>query len=131
MYKFTLKYALKQALPNQIVTTIILLLLYPITPKTYKKHYLMFFAIPAYIGSLFPDVAFFLLYLVYRDGAVYNTSHSPNLGLILIPLSQLIVYLINKFFIKEKDMPEYWYMIVGFVSLVFSWIHLIVDKLGF
>ena len=131
MYKFTLKYAWKQDLPNQIVTTIILLLLYPLTPKKYKKHYFMFFAIPAYIGSLFPDVAFFILYMIYRTSNVYNISHSPSLGLILVPLSQAIVYIFNKILTKEKNMPEYWYLAVGFVSLVFSWLHLVVDKLGF
>lgn len=132
-YKFSLDYAWKQDLPNQIFTSILLLIIYPFVPKKYRKHFIMFFAIPAFIGSLFPDIAYFFLFLLTGKSGVniYELSHAPVLGLILVPFSQLVIYLMNRFLTHEDHMPEYWYVVVTIVSLIFSWFHLIIDKLGY
>lgn len=125
---FSIEYALRQDFPNQLVTLVLVTIVFLFFPKKYRESFPLLILIPAFVGSFFPDVSYVIL--TYGLHSNYHTiSHSMSFLLITIPIAQVLVYLVSKIF--KKDLPNQWIMIVATTALVSSWIHLIVDKLGY
>lgn len=123
-----IEYAIRQDLPNQLVTTVLLIIIYPFVSKEDREHYILVGLVPAYVGSLFPDV-FYAMFVILFSTNVRNLSHDPSFLVVLMPLAQIIVFTLSKMF--RKKLPENWYLFTGLISIAMGWLHLFVDKLGY
>ncbi|MBN1502125.1 hypothetical protein JW930_01155 [Candidatus Woesearchaeota archaeon] len=123
-----LEYALSQDLPNQIVTLIIVLILYPFLRKKLNKTFSLLIVVPAFIGSFFPDASYVILSFIFGSH-LYKLSHSVSYLIIVIPFAQVAVFMTNK--LLKKELPAQWFIIVALVSFLSACLHLVVDKLGY